>query len=588
MFGTLTGFYTMKNILQNSILIIAGLVIGSCQKDLPNQPKPNQSPSTRLWLSSSVTLNETSSRQHAYWYGEDPDGYVKGFLIATPESVATSTVAFPDTFTYAWTTKNDSIISLPLIKARSIFTILARAVDNTFKENTLLPEGAIIRLIPQPYWDKNLNKIYDGGDVLLSSLNSAIDTKSATQLLPIKNTPPKVFYSVNPIDSATIQQPDTTFTVATVSWYGTDVDGDNTISNYRIALNDTGSSKRWFSISGAVKLVTLIAPRSVTNGATGEVDADVYTGTFPSMQLRGKISGLKLDANNILYLQARDVAGDSSTTITMPSSPTIKKWYVKKPKSKMLVVTDYNQSDRTVAINTYSAAIESALPGKDYSKFDVFDVGYGLTSLDKQNQLINQKYGSLVPNNMNPAFIQTLKLYDVVLWMSDLYPSYLPAQIGLFNYSMTGGKVIFTTLFAANVVFAEIRALNDFAPIDSVSTDVNSSTSLHTNADGRMSPNTKLIPLDTMYKELTFEPAIVFFNWRKIYKRADAKYLYKIKDSLNADGTPFRFAGSPEIAVIDGTRKFVLVALPLHRFNFGNKNLPSFFKQVMVNEFGLN
>ncbi len=578
----------MKKILQNIVFVIAGLLIGSCQKDLPNAPKPNQQPSTRLWLSSSVLLNETSSRQHAYWYGEDPDGYVKGFLIATPESVATATVAFPDTFTYSWTTRNDSIISLPLIKARSLFTIVARAVDNTFKEDAALPEGAIIRLMPLPYWDKNVNGFYDGGDQMLSSLVSSIDTKSAAQLLPIKNTPPKVFYSVNPIDSATIQQPDTTFTVATFSWYGTDVDGDNTISAFKIALNDSGPNKRWFSISGAVKLVTLIAPRSVTDGATGEVEADVYTGTFPSMQFRGKISGLKLNATNVLYLQARDVAGDSSSTITMPSTPATKKWYVKKPKSKMLVVTDYNLFDRSSALGIYSAAIDSALPGKDYSKFDIFDVALGLSPLDKQNQLVNQKYGSLVPNNMNPAFIHTLKLYDVVLWMSDLYPSYLPAQIGLFNYSMTGGKVIFSTLFAANVVFAEIKALNDFAPIDSVSTDANSSTTLHTNADGRMSPNTKLIPLDTMYKELTFEPAIAFFNWRKIYKRADAKYLYKIKDSLNADGTPFRFTGSPEIAVIDGTRKFVLVALPLHRFNFGNKNLPSFFKQVMVNEFGLN
>ncbi len=581
----------MKKFLQNIIFVIAGLVIGSCQKDLPNQPKPNQLPSTRLWLSSSVMLNETSSRQHAYWYGEDPDGYVKGFLIATPESVATVTVAFPDTFTYSWTTRNDSIISLPLIKARSLFTIVARAVDNTFKENSSLPEGAIIRLTPQPYWDKNTNGTFDAGDLSLSSLTSSIDTKSAAQLLPIRNTPPRVFYSVNPIDSATIQQPDTTFTVATFSWYGTDVDGDNTISAFKIALNDSGPNKRWFSISGAVKLVTLITPRSVTNGATGEVDTDVYTGTFPSMQFRGKISGLKLDANNVLYLQARDVAGDSSSTITMPSTPATKKWYVKKPKSKMLVVTDYNQSDRITALNTYSAAIDSALPGKDYSKFDIFDVGLGLSSIDKQNQLVNQKYGSLVPNNMNPALIHTLKLYDVVLWMSDLYPSYLPAQIGLFNYSLTGGKVIFTTTFAANVVFAEIRALNDFAPIDSVSTDANSSTTLHTNADGRMPVRTKVLSLSTDFPELAFDTitsgTIHTFNWRRIYKRTDAQYIYQL-DSSKFYSTPFRYAGKPDIGVINNDKNFVLIALPLHKLNGGNKNLPAFFKRVMVNEFGLN
>ncbi len=581
----------MKKIFQNIILVVAGLVIGSCQKDLPNEPKTNQSPSTRLWLSSSVTLNETSSRQHAYWYGEDPDGFVRGYLIATPESLAASSVAFPDTFAYAWTTKTDSIISLPLVKARSIFTIVVRAVDNTFKENTSLPEGANIRLLPQPYWDKNSNGMYDSGDVLLSTLNSSIDRKSAAQLLPIRNTPPKVFYSVNPVDSATIQQPDTTFTVATFSWYGTDLDGDNTISAYRIALNDSGPNKRWLSISASVKLITLIAPRSVTNGATGEVDADVYTGTFPSMQFRGKISGLKLDATNILYLQARDVAGDSSATITMPSNPATKKWYVKKPKSKMLIVTDYNQTDRAAALNTYRTAIESAMPGKDYSAFDIFDVGYGLSSIDKQNQLVNQKYGSLVPVNMNPALIHTLKLFDVVLWMSDLYPSYLPAQIGLFNYTLTGGKVIFTTTFAANVVFAEIRALNDFAPIDSVSTDANSTTAIHTNADGRMPIRTKVLSLNTNFPEMEFDTitsgSFHTFNWRRIYKRTDAQYLYQL-DSSKLYTTPFRYTGRPEIGVMNNDKNFVLIALPLHKLNGGSKNLSIFLKRVLVNEFGLN
>jgi hypothetical protein len=582
----------MKNVSLYIALLAFGLILGSCQKDLPNQPKANQPPVTRLWLSSPVMLNETSSRQHAYWYGEDPDGYVKGFLIATPESVAAASVSFPDTFSYSWTTRNDSILSLPLIKARSLFTIVARAVDNTFPDAAVLPEGAAIRLTPQPFWDVNTNRIYDAGDKLLPGLSSSIDRKSAAQLLPIKNTPPRVFFAVNPVDSATYQQPDTTFTVASFAWYGTDVDGDNTISAYRIALNDSGPSKRWLSLSGTVKFITLIAPRSVTDGAAGEVEADVYTGTFPTMQFRGKVQGLKLDAVNVLYLQAKDVAGDSSSTITMPSTPATKKWYVKKPKSKMLVVSDYNQNDKTIALNTYAAAIEGALPGKDYSKFDILDVGYGLTSLEKQNQLTNQKYGVLVPTYMNPALVHTLKLYDVVLWMSDLYPSYLPAQVGLFNYYKYGsGKVIFTTTFSANIVFAEVKALNDFAPIDSVSTDGNSSTTLHTNADGRMPIRTKVLSLSSGFPELAFDTITTgsfhTFNWRRIYKQTSAQYLYQL-DSSKFYTTPFRYAGRPEVGVINNERSFVLIALPLHKLNGGNKNLSLFFKRVMVDEFGLN
>ncbi|MFA5832754.1 MAG: hypothetical protein WDA22_04665 [Bacteroidota bacterium] len=588
----------MKNILQNIVLILVGLIIGSCQKDLPNQPKANQSPLTRLWLSSSTTLNETSSRQHAYWYGEDPDGYVNGFLIATPESIATSNIAFPDTFTYAWTTKTDSIIALPLIKARSIFTIIARATDNTFKEHSLLQEGAIIRLTPQPYWDKNGNGIFDGGDLLLTSLNSSIDKKSASQLLPIRNTPPKVFFSVNPIDSATIQQPDTTFTVATFSWYGTDIDGDNTISNFRLALNDSGPNKRWFSISGAVKLVTFIAPRLVTNNATGEVEADVYTGTFPSMQFRGKISGLKLNSNNVLYIQARDVAGDSSVTITMPSSPTTKKWYVKKPTSRMLVVVDYNQFDRQTALNNYRNALEQGLPGKSFSNFDILDVGYGLTASEKANQFSNPKYGSFVPAYLNPALIHTLKLYDIVMWISDLSPSFIPAQVSLFNYNLTGGKVIFTTGFPTNekaIIPGAIRTINDYAPIDSISTDTVSTPSktppVHTNADTRIPAGTKVFSLESGYPDLAFDSTqnIHSVNMRRVYKRTDARYLYELDSSkfYYTNGT-FRYQGSPEIATIDANRSIVFIAVPLHLLNGRQKNLPNFFKKVIVDEFGLN
>lgn len=581
----------MKHIVVHISLLCFGLIVWSCQKDLPNQPKPNQLPSTRLWLTSSDTLNETSSRQHAYWYGEDPDGYISGFLFTTPETLKTSVVAFPDTFNYSWTTKTDSVIALPLLKQRSLFTIIVRAVDNTFKESSLLPEGAVVRLVPQPYWDKNVNGMFDAGDIALTSLLSSIDSKSANQLLPIRNTPPRVFFSVNPIDSSTYQQPETTFTVATFSWYATDIDGDQTISGFRIALNDTGTADRWFTVNNSVKLVTLMVPRSASDSATTDVHADVYTGTFPNMQFRGKIPGLKLNAANVLYLQAKDVAGEYSPTMTMPSTPATRRWYVKKPKSRMLFVSDYNQSDRVAAQAMLSQTLEQALPGKSFSNFDLLDVGFGLTSAEKQNQLVLQKYGSYVPVNMNPQLIQTLKLYDVVLWFSDLYPSYLPAQIGLFNYTLTGGKVIFSTTFPANVVFAELRALNDFAPIDSVSTDANSSTTVHTNADNRMPQRTKVLPLVSGYPELAFDTttSIHNFNWRRIYKRTDAQYIYRLDSSkFYNTGGQFRYAGTPEIACIDNNKRFLLFALPIHRVNGGQFNLAPFFKHVIQNEFGLN
>jgi hypothetical protein len=583
----------MKNHSIHIAMALFGLLIGSCQKEMPNQPKPNQQPVTRLWLSSTTLLNETSSRQHAYWYGEDPDGFVRGFLIATPESVAAASVSFPDTFTYTWTTRNDSIIGLPLAKQRSLFTIIARAVDNTFKQYPSLTEGASIRLSPKPYWDVNGNKVFDAADVDLSSMNGALDTKSAAQLLPIRNTPPKIFFSVNAVDSQIVQQPESTFTVATFSWYSSDVDGDNSVSSYRIALNDTAGTARWFVMNSTVKFITLIAPRTRTDSAVTEVAADVYTGTYPNMQFRGTVPGLKLNAKNILYLQARDVAGEYSTAATMPSNPLARQWYVKKPKSKMLVVSDFLTSsvaERDLALRRYSDALGTAMPATSYNNFDLMDVGYGLAADEKQNQILKQKFGALVPANMNPALIQTFKLFDVVLWVSDLYPSYQPAQIGLFNYVQTGGKVIFSTTFPVNVAFSDFKALVDFAPIDSVSTDAASSTTVHTNSDGRMPIGTRVLSLRSGFPQLAFDSvtsgSFHSFSWRRIYKRTDAQYLYQL-DSSKFFSSPFRYLGRPEIGVMNNDRSFVLIAVPLHKLN-GGGNLPLFFRRVIVDEFGLN
>jgi len=586
-YTTISPLTNLKKILINIVLVVIGLIIGSCQKDLPNQPKQNQLPTTRLFLAADTTLRETSSRQHLHWYGEDPDGIVIGYLLASGAYRLNGQLPQPDTTTYTWITKNDSIVALPLLTARDSFVVIVRAVDNTFEKGSL-PEGARLRMIPQPYWDKNLNGQYDGADIALPSLSTAIDPKGAIQLLPLRNTPPKVFFSVNPFDSTIIQQPETTFTVATFSWYGTDVDGDQTIASYRIALNDTLTPERWFTVSGAVNLVTLIVPRSVSDNATGEVEAEVYTGKFPNMQFRRKIPGLRLNDVNRFFLQAKDVAGEYSNPVSLPSVG--KRWYVAKPKSRMLLVMDYNQLDRVAANSIFRSALKESLPGKQFDNFDTLNLAWNLSAADKQNQLANQRYGANVPNHMNPAFIHTLKLFDVVFWFSDLYPSYLPAQIGLFNYTLTGGKVIFSTTFPANISFPDVRAMNDFAPIDSVSTDVNSTTTLHTNADSRMRAGTKVFPLVSGFPQLTFDStqSIHNFNWRRVYKRADAQYLYRVDSSKFYETPPtFRYAGSPEIACIDNNKSFVIMALPLHRLN-GGKNLPAFFKRVIVDEFGLN
>jgi hypothetical protein len=565
------------------------VLFGSCKKELPNQPKANQLPTTRLWLESDKTLLETSSRQHLYWYGEDPDGKVSSYLISVITSrLPNSQIPNPDTLTYFWTTKTDTLLPLPLLQARDSFTIVIRAIDNRFNPGSL-SEGSQIKLYPQPYWDMNADGIFDANDVSLSDLPSSLDPKGAVQLFPLRNTPPVVYFVGDPTSADStvpIQQPYYTYTVATFSWRGTDVDGDNTIRGYKIALNDT-SDANWSSLlSPATTTVTLAVSRSASDAATNVVDADLYSGIYPNLQTRGTVSGLRLDNTNRLYLKAIDVAGEYSKTIRLPDSISAtnnRTWFVKKPQSKMLMVLDIGQpnSDKPFYIPYYRNIFSDPnLISDALANFDTLDI------VDER------------PYFLNPALIKTLQLYDVVLWATDKFPSLTPAQIGLFYYTQSGGKVIFTTTFATALPYADLHALNDFAPLDSTSSDtVYSGYNPPTNSNRRVTvknggSTTTIYSMMDGYPDLYIDSLNIqekltsshTLNMRRIYKRTDSQYIYRLDSSRAV--IP-EYIGSPPVACIDNNKRFVLFALPLYIMNGNPKNLPLFFKQVIENEFKL-
>lgn len=562
-----------KRFLLYSAVLLTAVITFRCQKEIPNQPKQNQLPTTRLWLQSDQTLLESSSRQHLYWYGEDPDGKVIGYLLTVvPMRLPNLRLPVPDTLTYFWTTKSDSIMPLPLLQARDSFTIVIRAVDNTFNPGSLT-EGSPVRMAMYP------------------ELQTSADPKGAVQLFPLRNTPPIVYFigdPASPDSTVPILPPAYTFPAATFSWRATDLDGDNTIAGFRIALNDTSTSSRWLSLSPSTTNITIFVPRSVSDAATGEVDAEVYTGTYPSMQFRGKVPGLRLDNFNRLYLQALDVAGEYSRPVRIPDSLSPlsnRTWFVKKPQSKMLFVLDYGPTTTPEknAVTPFYRRIFS----------DNTILNGTLTNFDSLDIAIYKPYF------LNPTLIKTLQLFDVVVWATNKFPSIVPAQIGLFNYTQSGGKVIFTTTFATALSYADLHALNDFAPLDSTSSDaVNPGNNPPTNVDSRISVmngsvKTKVYSMVSGYPDLTVDSVQVTgsatsahtLNMRKIYKRTDSQYIYRLDSSRSASP---RYLGSPTVACIDNNKTFLVFALPLHILNGNPRNLPLFFKHVIEDEFGIH
>lgn len=519
---------------------------------MPVAAKP---PQTFLWLYPEGDIGTGVSRTRLRWWGESPNGLVRGYLFSFKVVTGTvTTLPAPDTLRYAWVTKNDTTLLFPMDTLFRKFAVVVRAVDFGFAG---LPDQSIVRMLPFPFWDKNDDGIFDGSDQRLESLADAVDPVGAVQTFPIRNTPPAVALLPNPNNENLAQNlPDTTFTVVTVGFKGSDEDGANTLASYRIALNDTTAPDAWVAVTLRDTILTLVVPRLRSDAAGATVTADLYGGKFLGRRLIGQIPNLKLDADNVLFIEARDVAGEYSPPLRLPAANDT--WYVKRPRSRLLLVNDYTRFDATLAQSTYQNSL-AAIPGGQFAGIDHLNIGTGKET---------GAYGGLVPQFVDPALVQTFLLYDYVLWYTDEIPSLGVAQLSIFTYLQNGGRVLFSTMFLNT---GDPRgALRDFAPIDSVSSVTLPPTVLPSAGDSRI-PASYLVLADStdpanIYPLLAFNasPANHSVFMRPIYRRSDARYLYHLQADTR---TPRRYNGAPNIAVIDGNNSIVFVGLPLHVLN---------------------
>ncbi len=547
-----------------------------CVKQMTNQPLANQPPKTFFWIYPDTGIAAGISRQEVHWWGEDPDGYVVGYLLAIePDLIA---IPSPDTLTYSFVTVTDTLLAFPLRQAQQTFLVALHAVDNTF--NVKIPAGSTVRLSPFPYWDKNANGVFDGTDVRLDGLTSAMDVSGAKQRFPTVNTPPALDYVYDLADPTSIAQPPKrTFTVASFSWVGHDLDGDETIQSYRISLNDSTFSRPLF-IPSRFTTITLTVPRSSSDTAMYPVNADVLVGSSPNLRTIGSVSGMVLDGNNTLYVQAVDVAGGISAFKRFPATGA--SWYVMRPRGKILVISDYLRSDSQAVRLNYGTAL--AQVGVTY---DYLDIRTGSSS--------TRKFGALVPaqQHINPALTKTLKLYPCVFWYTDAIPSLTVAQLTLFDYttSLDGGHVIYTTEF--QTVSDPSGALQDFTPLDSVCTvSLQSPLTYPLPGDNQIPKGYQLYPDSSDASD--FFPLLEFdtlrfsygFNMRPIYKNTASRYIYHLQPDTRV---PIHYLGSPNLGVMDENKRMIFLAMSLNYLTGtanGGQGIAAFFAKAF-SEFGL-
>jgi hypothetical protein len=377
-----------------------------------------------------------------------------------------------------------------------------------------------------PNNDSTFQLVISGNDSTFRFWVYAVDDKGisdptpATNLYPVFNSPPSVSFNQG------TEIPDTTFPVASFAWTGTDPDGDNTIKFYHWSLNDTNS---WHRVSGTTNLLTL-----------------------------RQDSGIAVNSNNVFYLKAEDIAGKFSPVVKMPDSN--RTWYVREKIGNILLINDYYRtapSDVQQAITFYEGALDT--PGlNQFSKLD-----------------IKVSSGANIPKIINPMFIETLKLFQCIIWFANRgnaandNANFELAQQSLPFYVASGGKVFFSAGFP-NVIESQGQIIN-FAPVDSMTSYQVTNITLQT----------PTIVIDNSYPLLesgTPGPDRV----RGIRHMAGAHLIYKLPFNPPYDTSKIA------ICIKDASvnSKVLFISVPLNRMNF-NGNGTIFMRKILREFFGI-
>lgn len=508
-------FKHSRHLLYRVTIFLSLLLISSCYDNPEDAVNTNKPPDTHISLFPDSTISKQPSQVTVGWWGDDADGLIVGYYFSW------------DGINWAFTSGNDSTFALQIGVSDTSYVFRVSSVDNS--GNGVFDASIIQNSInygPEPFIDKNGNNVFDAGEPFTDI--GLIDPTPAELLFPIKNSAPAVEWNVLTV------LPDTSFAVMALAWSAEDVDGDESISSFRLGLNDTTNSV--VTIPGTTRFIAIRA------SANNPLLMDILIDGLESGVLSTKLSGIQYNANNKLYLQAVDISGAKSAFISLP--PEGDYWYVKSLKGQTLILDDYVTADD--ASSFYYNAFNTVHSGVLSDKYDVWDL------------------------NKNPlpfsstTFPLALRLFKYVFWYSDNNPSLELANASIPKFLLGGGKVFFSILLPQSL---DQTLLQGFLPVDSTTAPVNF-----------LFPNSIIISDSSMgaYPVLTNNASI-----------ARVRGFY-----LNSAGAIQRYylqSGNPSGAIgfSNPEKSLFLLGLPLHRCNGGSSNVNNLLDRVLFEDFGL-
>jgi len=338
-------------------LALLGFIAFGCDSSITGSANDNQPPDTQLSVQDESLLdnldddNRLTSTVQVSWSGDDPDGFVQGYEVRyfdrndSGEGVA-----------WSFTTRTDSLFLLPIRPGQKISDVVfeARSVDN------------------------------DG----------AVDPTPASTIFPVENSPPQIRFSQFDLP------PDTTFNVVSFGWLASDPDGNQNLSRVEVSFND---STQFVELPADIDFATFVAES--TSGATsGEVESRVYLGRgFSTSSIR--VPGLRLNAQNVVYLRSVDQTDTTSTRIDFS-------WFVKAKTADVLYVNDYRRSTHPRITGFHLSLL------KDYLPLNTPVDTWTITTPYVSGSTGNSPRSNLLPPNAQPTLRQFLAEYKYIYWVT--------------------------------------------------------------------------------------------------------------------------------------------------------------------------
>ncbi|MGE5351849.1 MAG: hypothetical protein ACM3P0_07190 [Acidobacteriota bacterium] len=511
----------MKILLRFVPFLLLALALAACNEKLTDSLLTNEAPHTYISLFPDGEISQQQSRLKVSWWGDDPDGLVVGYYFTW------------DNVHWTFTTKNDSTFALRIGASDIKYDFRVAAVDNGGNgvyDNSVIQNG--IDFGPEPFVDQNGDGKYNPGEKFYDI--GLIDPKPASLKYPIKNSAPKVEF--NSLTSL----PDTSYPVMTLGWDAEDLDGQETIVKVNIALNDT---TKFVTLPGNTRLVMLRMKNFNTPGAETEILLNASEGNiFPE-----KLTGLKLNGNNRVYIQVEDISGAKSNFNALPSES--RKWYVKKPVSNFLIIDDSKLEDNAADFyrNTFNTMHGGSLAGK----FEVWDINKNKVPYD------------------NVTFLETIKLFKYIFWYNnDNDPNISLASTASRKFIDDGGKIAFSMTLPSII---DNQVLKAFLPVDSVGTTPKKDylTTLYTNTSATS---------DKAYPELKTSGTV--FRVRSIYPTSGTGVpVYSLVTT--------QLTGNKTIGLRDSEKKLFFIELPLSKSDGNQGNVKLLLEKIFFEDFGL-